>query len=173
MNQKQIFFFDSFGLDGLKHFIVQDDQRIIEKILFGTEKRTRTDNKITLWKIQLNLNACKNLSKKELDSLNDTATNFFHFIQAFGNKLKLRNFVNIWMVEDRVQDLDSSTHVIFQLYFYDNLFNPNGKSKIQDKTKLNKKAIETLLNELFALDNQDKNKQAIRQYGRDIGITIQ
>ena len=77
------------------------------------------------------------------------------------------------MVEDRVQDLDSSTHVIFQLYFYDNLFNPNGKSKIQDKTKLNKKAIETLLNELFALDNQDKNKQAIRQYGRDIGITIQ
>ena len=140
MNQKQIFFFDSFGLDGLKHFIVQEDQRIIEKILFGIEKRTRTDNKINLWKIQLNLNVCKNLSKKELDSLGDTVTNFFHFIQAFGNKLKLRNFVNIWMVEDRVQDLDSSACVIFQLYFYDNLFNPDEKSKIQDKTKLNKKS---------------------------------
>ena len=25
-----IFFFDSFGLDGLKHFIIQDDQRIIK-----------------------------------------------------------------------------------------------------------------------------------------------
>ena len=134
-----IFFFDSFGLDCLKHFIIQDYQRIIEKILFGTEKMTRTDNKITLCKIQFNLNACKNLSKKELDFLSDTATNFSHFIQAFRNKLKLCNFVNIWMVEDRVQDLDSSTCDIFQFYFYDNLFNAHQNSKIQEKTKLNKK----------------------------------
>ena len=40
---------------------------------------TRTDNKITLCRIQYNLNACKNLSKKGLDSLSDTARNFFHF----------------------------------------------------------------------------------------------
>ena len=33
-----IFFFDSFGIDGLKYFIVQDDRKIIDKILFGTEK---------------------------------------------------------------------------------------------------------------------------------------
>ena len=33
-----IFLFDSFGLDGLKHFIIQDDQRTIKKILFETEK---------------------------------------------------------------------------------------------------------------------------------------
>ena len=37
----------------------------------------------------------KNLSVKELGALSDTASNFFHFFQAFGNKLKLRNFVNI------------------------------------------------------------------------------
>ena len=131
---------------------------------------TRTDNKITLCKIQFNLNACKNLPKKGLDSLSNTATIFFHFIQAFGNKLKLRNFVNIWIVEDRVQDLDSSTCSIFYLLFYDNLFNSDENRKIQDKTKLNKKAIETLLNELFFLDNQDKNKQTIRQFAQDIGI---
>ena len=76
---------------------------------------TRTDNKITLCKIQFNLNACKHLSEGELDALSDTTTNFFRFIQAFGNKLKLRNFVNIWMVEDRVQDLDSVTCDIFEL----------------------------------------------------------
>ena len=158
-----IFLFDSFGLDGLKHFIVQENRKIVEKILFGTEKMTRTDNKITLCKTQFNGNACKNLSKKELDFLNDTATNVFRFVLAFGNKLKLRNFVNIWTVEDRVQDLDSSTCGIFQIYFYDNLFNPDKNSKIQDKTRLNKKTIETLLNELFVLDNQDKNEQTIRQ----------
>ena len=32
------FFFDSFGIDGLKHFIAQNDSKIIEKVLFGTEK---------------------------------------------------------------------------------------------------------------------------------------
>ena len=74
---------------------------------------TITDNKITLVNIKFNINACENLSKKELDALRDTATNFFRFIQAFDNKLKLRDFVNIWMVEDRVQDLSCVTRGIF------------------------------------------------------------
>ena len=56
---------------------------------------TRADKRVTLVNIRFNLNACKKLSKKELDDLSDTATNFFHFVQAFGNKLKLRDFVNI------------------------------------------------------------------------------
>ena len=63
--------------------------------MFGTEKMTRTDNKITLCNIQFNLNAHKNLSKRELHALSDTTNDFFHFILAFSNKLKLRNFVNI------------------------------------------------------------------------------
>ena len=74
---------------------MQGDQKIVERFLFGTEKMTKTDNKITLYKIQFNLNACKNLSTVELDSLSDTTTNVFHFIQAFGIKLKLCNFAHI------------------------------------------------------------------------------
>ena len=76
------------------------------------------------------------------------------------------------MIEDRIQDLNSVTCGMFQLYFYDNLFNSNENSKIQDKTKLNKKTIETLLNELFVLDNQDKNEETIRYYAKDIGLTV-
>ena len=97
-----IFFFDSFGVDGLKSFIIQDDKKFIEKILFGTNQMKKADDKVTLVNIRFNLNACKNLSKKELDALSHLATIFFHFIQAFGKKLKLKDFVNIWMVEDRV-----------------------------------------------------------------------
>ena len=108
-----IFFFDSFGIDGLKHFILQDDRKIIKKILFGTEKMTRTDSKIILCNIRFNLSANKNLSDGELDASSDTANDFFRFILAFGNKLKLPNFVNIWMVEDRVQDSNSVTCGIF------------------------------------------------------------
>ena len=29
-----IFFFDSYGIEGLKHFIIQDDKKIVDKILF-------------------------------------------------------------------------------------------------------------------------------------------
>ena len=129
---------------------------------------TRTNNKIALVNIRFNLNACKNLSKKELDSLSDKASNF----QAFGNKLKLRDFVNIWMVEDRVQDLNSVTCGLFQIYFYDNLFNLDESSKTRNKKRLNKKTVETLLNELFVLDDQDKNEATVRQYANEHKITV-
>ena len=97
-----IFFFDSYGIEGLKHFIIQDDKKIVDKILVGIDKIDRSDNKITLCKIKFNLGACKQLSEDEILSLSDTARNFFYFVQAFGNKLKLRSFLKIWMVEDRI-----------------------------------------------------------------------
>ena len=81
------------------------------------------------------------MSKKELDNLSNTARDFFHFIQSFGNKFQLRDFVNILVAEDRIQDLNSVTCSIFQIYCYDNLFNPDQSSKIQNKTKLKKKTV--------------------------------
>ena len=133
---------------------------------------TRTDNKTTLVNIRFNLNVCKNLFKRELDVLSNTATNSFQFIQAFGNKLKLSNFVNIWIVEDRVQDLNSVTCGIFKQYFYNNLFNPDENSKIQNKTRLKKRTIETLLNKHFILDNQEANEETIKQYAIKNYITV-
>ena len=65
------------------------------------------------------------------------------------------------MAEDRMQNLDSVTCGVFQLYFYNNLFNPNENSKIQNKARLNKKTIETLLNELFVPDGQETNEATI------------
>ena len=85
-------------------------------------------------------------------------------MQSFGRKLKLRDFVNLWVVEDRIQDLDSVNCGISQIYYYDNLFNPDKKSKIQNKAKLNKKTIEILLNELFVLDSQQQNEKVINIY---------
>ena len=73
-------FFNTFGVDGLKSFIIQDHKKVLEKILFGTEQLTRTDTKITLVNIKLNLSARKNLSKNKLDNLSDTARSFFYSI---------------------------------------------------------------------------------------------
>ena len=72
------------------------------------------------------------MTENEINSLSETARNFFYFIQAFGIKLKLRRFVNIWEVEDILQDLDSVSCGIFQIYFDQNLFNPEENSKTQE-----------------------------------------
>ena len=164
-------FFDSYGIEGLKNFVIQDDRPIVDKILIGIEKMDRTDNKITLCKVKFNLSACKKLTENEINSLSETARDFIYFIQAFGIKLKLRGFVNIWMVEDRLQDLDSATCDIFQIYFYQNLFNPKENSKIQGSAKLNKKTVETLLNAKFSLDDKE-NKTKMEEYANNLEINI-
>ena len=66
------------------------------------------------------------------------------------------------MVEDPIQNIETVPCGIFQLYFYEKLFNPKADSKIQNDKKLIKKTVETLLNELFSLDI-DKNEKIIRQ----------
>ena len=72
-----ILFLDSYGIEGLKHFIIQDDRAIVDKILIGIEKMDRKDDKITLCKVKFNLSACKNLTEDEVISLSETARNFF------------------------------------------------------------------------------------------------
>ena len=131
----------------------------------------RNDNKITLCKIKFNLAACKELTEDKILSLSDTARQFFYFVQSFGNKLKLRSFVNIWMVEDRLQDLNTSTCGVFQIYFDKNLFDPGEESKINGETRLTRKTVETLLNEIFTLDDV-KNELKMNELADDLNITI-
>ena len=111
------------------------------------------------------------MSKEEIDSLSDTARGFFYFMQTFGIKLKLRSFVNISMVENRIQDLDSATCGIFQLFFYENLFNPDKNSKIQNETKLKKTTVETLLNKFFTVDDKE-NEIKMNEYADKLGIEV-
>ena len=76
------------------------------------------------------------------------------------------------MIEDRIQQLDSATCGIFQIHFYENLFNPDEKSKIQDYTKLTKKTAETLLNELFSFEDQAANETKMEEYADEIAVKI-
>ena len=71
-----------------------------------------------------------------------------------------------------MQDLDTVTCGIFEIYFYDNLFNPDKSSKIQNKTKLNKKTIEILPNELLVLNDQQQNKKIINKHADEQDITV-
>ena len=77
------------------------------------------------------------------------------------------------MVEDRIEDLDTMNCGIFQIYFYKNLFNIDQNSKIQNKKRLNKKTIETLLNELFVLSDQEQNEVITNQYAYKCNIVTE
>ena len=75
------------------------------------------------------------------------------------------------MVEDRIQDLNSSTCGIFQLHFYENLFNPDKNSKILNENKLRKNTVEMLLKELYSL-NDKENEIKMKEYADEIGVKI-
>ena len=118
---------------------------------------------------KFSLNVCKNLSKNELDNLSDTARDLFYIVQSFGGKLKLRDFGSLWVVEDRIQDLDTVNGGIFQIYFYDNLLNPDQNNKIQKKKKKDK----ILLNKLFVLSDQEQNEAIIKEYADERNIVAE
>ena len=72
-------FFYSFRIEGSKNFIIQDNKNIIQKILNGIEKMTRTDIKLTLVNTKFSTDAYKNLNKNELDSLSLSLSLFILF----------------------------------------------------------------------------------------------
>ena len=75
------------------------------------------------------------------------------------------------MVEDRLQDLKSSTCGIFQIYFYKKLFDPDENSEISGKAKLTEKTVELLLNEIFTLDDK-QNEIKMKKFADDFDISI-
>ena len=75
------------------------------------------------------------------------------------------------MVEDRLQDLKSSTCGIFQIYFYKKLFDPDENSEISGKAKLTEKTDELLLNEIFTLDYK-QNEIKMKKFADDFDISI-
>ena len=62
--------------------------------------------------------------------------------------------------------------VFFNCIFTNNFFSPDKNSKTQNKARLNKRTVETLMNELFVLDNQETNEETIKQYAIKINITV-
>ena len=70
------------------------------------------------------MKACKNLSNKKIENLSDTAQD-----QSFGDLLKVKDFLDIWMVGEPLQMTETVFCGHFQLYFYEKMFNANESSK--------------------------------------------
>ena len=48
--KSEIFFFDLYEIEGMKHFIASDDKKIVGKIIEGIETIDQKDKKMTLYK---------------------------------------------------------------------------------------------------------------------------
>ena len=159
--KREIFFFNAFGIIGLKNF--QDDQKTIEKILIGIEKMKRTENKLMLVKIKISVGDYKSLSKKEVLKLSNSASDLFHFINKFRDLHRVKTSVSIYMFEDIIQTIELDNCRPFQLYFFENLFDATAESELFEHKKLTKNTVEVLLNNFFLLTIEN-NEKTIKDY---------
>ena len=83
--KNNLFLFDSFGLEGFKLFIVNNDEDIVDKLLYnfqkcklepGTQKLQLCAMKFCVWTWQ-------KLDQKAKSQLTETAQNFFHLLEQF------------------------------------------------------------------------------------------
>ena len=134
--KSNLFLFDTFGLEGFKHFIVNKDQQIINALLYNFKKcESKSPQKLQLRVIKFCVGTWQKMSQKTKDQLTDTAQKFFHLLEQFA-KLKKTNCMNLLILENTIQELKSVTCSQFQLYFYKNLFDPDDQSKNLNHEKI-------------------------------------
>ena len=151
-SKNNLFLFDSFGVEGFKIFIVNNDQKIINELPYNFKKyESKSSQKLRLCTMKLCAETWQKMSKKTKDQLTDTVQNFFHLLEQFA-KLKETHCMNVLILENSIQDLISPNCGEFQLCFYKNLFDLDEKSKILNHQTLNKSTLETIINETFSTD---------------------
>ena len=166
---KNLFLFDSLGIEGFKFFIVNNDKKVINELLYDLKKcDTKPSQKLKLCAMKFCVETWQEMPHKIKEQLTDTAQIFFHLLDQFA-KLKRTDCMNILILENNVQNIVSSTCGEFQLYFYKNLFDPDEKSKIISLDNLNKKTLETIINEIFSTD-VDENEHIIKNFREEYDL---
>ena len=165
--RKEIFLFDSFGFEGFKEFIIDNDRNILNKILFGIEKFLKKDKKVTL--IMLKFSMIEYEKIRNGHRLTLTAQDLLHLMNEFGKLHKIKDIVKVHLVNDQLQKIETDTCGWFQLYFYFNLFMPFENSSIINDKKPLKSTIEKLLNEIFSLDRL-MNEKTFKKFAEEKNI---
>ena len=133
--KNNLFLLDSFDIEGFKLFIVNNDQKTINELLYNFKKcDSKSSQKLKLCTMKFCAQTWQKMSQKTKDQLTDTAQNFFHLLEQFA-KLKKTHCMNVLILENPIQDLISPNCGDFQLYFYENLFDPDERSKILKSSK--------------------------------------
>ena len=165
--RKEIFLFDSFGFEGFKKFVIDNDRNVLNKILFGINKFSKKDQKITLVSTKFSMKEYEKIKNEH--QLRSTTQDLLHLMYEYGRLHKITDTIVIHSVDDQLQKIETDTCGIFQLYFYYNLFIPFDNSSILKDTKLSKRTIEKLLNEIFSLD-RNRNEEEVEMFAKEKDI---
>ena len=165
--RKEIFLFDSFGFEGFSKFIIDNDIKTLNKILFGIKKFKREDKKITLITLKFSMKEYEKI--KTGHQLRETTQDLLHLMYEYGRLHNINDNVTIHAVDDQLQEIYSDTCGMFQLYFYYNLFVPYENSSIVEDKKLTKKTVEKILNEIFSL-NRETNEKIVENFAKEKDI---
>ena len=165
--KKEIFLFDSFGFEGFKKFTVDNDKKVLNKVLFGLHKFEKSDRKITLISLRFSMSQYEKI--KYTKQLKTATQDLLHLMYEFGKLHNIDDEITVFSLDDQLQRIDTDTCGIFQIYFYYNLFNPLNDSKIVKHKLVTKHTIESLLNELFSL-NQEQNEKLVQQFAQQHNI---
>ena len=130
------YFFDSFGFDDFKEFLLQYDKKILDKILYEIKKFEKKDSKIMVITLTFSMERYETI--KNLNRLSETMQDILHLINEFGKK-HLKEEVRIHFVDNQLQKTVTNTCGVFQLYFFVDLFNPDENSVIVEDKTLTKK----------------------------------
>ena len=116
--KNNLFLFDSFGIEGFKLFIVNNDQDIINEVLYNFKKcENKSSQKLQLCTMKFCVETWQKMSQKTKDQLTGTTQNFFHLLEQFA-KLKKTHCMNILILNNQIEDLVSPNCGQFQLCFY-------------------------------------------------------
>ena len=160
--KKDFLLFDSFGIKGLKNFIVKDDEIIVAKVLKGIENLKEDKTQINLVNVTFVKNSYSKLSEGEKAALSETCTDFLHFLELFADH-ENQGLIYLWLLEDPMQDITTNTCEYFQTFFYENLFFPDNDSILHKSKRLTNDVIQSFFQELFTR-NPEQNKKIIRYY---------
>ena len=161
--KNNLFLFDSLGLDGFKVFLVNNQESVINDLLYNFKRcESKSSNKLKLCSMKFCVVTWQKMPQKTKSQLTETAQNLFHLMEQFA-KLKKSQCMNVIILENKVQDLLKSDCGPFQLYFYKDLFDPDERSKTLDHQNLTKNTLETVTNEIFSTD-VDENQYLIKNF---------
>ena len=155
----------------MKFFITDDDEAIINKLLYNLSKFNKKDKNVKIISLKFSVDAYRKLKKNEISRLTDTAKDFFHLLSEFARVNNLTHEMTVAMVDDELQELYSETCGVFQLSFHKHLFDPDENSKILLDEHLTKKTVETLLNETFTKE-KNENERRISEFAKEHRISV-
>ena len=135
--------------------------------MFGIQKLKKKDQKIIIISLKFSMKEYEKIKNEH--RLRPTTQDLLHLIYEYGRLHNIKDLVTVYSVDDQLQKLETDTCGIFQLYFYFNLFVPYENSSVLGDSKLTKRKVEKLLNEIFSLDI-NQNEEEMERFAKEKNI---